>query len=85
MKNHDQELLPLKEHMKMNNMLPAEAIIVDNQRHVYWITNNDLPKQASYIATHNPVDEQGPRLICSYGFIDEKEQFSYSSSDQKTV
>ena len=81
MKNHDQELLSLKEHMKMNNMLPAEEVIIDNQRHIYSITNNGLPKQASYIATYNPVGKHGPRLICSYGFIDEKEQFTYSSSE----
>ena len=85
MKNHDQELLHLKEHMKMNNMLPAEEIINDNQRHIYWITINDSPKQASYIATRNPVGKRGPRLICSYGLVDEKEQFTYSSSEQKTV
>lgn len=67
--------------MKINNMLPAEKVIVDNQRHVYWITNNGLSKQASYIATRNPIGKSGPSLICSYGFIDEKEQLSYSSSE----
>jgi hypothetical protein len=81
MTTYDQELLHLKEHMKMKNMLPAEEVIVDNQRHIYWITSNGLPKQASYIATRNPVGKSGPRLICSYGFIDEKEQFTYSSSE----
>lgn len=85
MKNHDRELLCLNEHMKIKNMLPLEDVIIDNQRHIYWITNNGSPKQASYIATRNPVGKRGPRLICSYGFINEKEQFTYSSSEQKTV
>lgn len=86
MKTHDQELLLLKEHMKKNNMLPQEEVIADNQRRTYWITNNGIPKEATYMATtRNPVGRSGPRLICSYGFIEEKEQFTYSSSEQKTV
>lgn len=85
MKTHDKELLPLKEQMQKNNLLPAENILVDNQRHIYWGSKNDLPKQASYIATRNPVGKRGPRLICSYGFIDEKKQFTYSSFNRNTV
>ena len=82
MKNHDQELLRLKEHMKMNNMLPVEAIIVDNQRHNYWITKNDLLKEAYYVATRNFKGKHGPLLICSYSFIDDEKEFRYSSSNK---
>jgi len=82
MKNHDQELFRLKEHMKSNNLLPVEAIIVDNQRHNYWITKNDLLKQAYYVATCNFQDENGPLLICSYSFIDDEKEFRYSSSNK---
>lgn len=81
MKTHDQELLRLKEHMKMNNMLPSEEVIVNNQRHLYVTANSGSPKQASYIATRKPMGKNGPRLICSYGLIDEEEQFNYSSSE----
>ena len=81
MTTHDQKLLRLKKHMNMNNMLPGEGIIIDNQRHIYWAINNGLRKQASYIATRNPLGRDGPRLICSYGLVDGKAQFSYSSSE----
>ena len=81
MKSHDKELLLLKEQMQKNKLHPTKKIITDNQRHIYWSTKNGSSKQASYIATRDPVGRDGPHLICSYGFIDDNEQFTYSSPD----
>ena len=85
MQNNEQELLHLKKHMKMNNMLPAEEIIVDNKRYDYWITKDGVTTQASYFAISDPLDVEGPSLICSYGLHDEVKQFSYTSALQNNL
>lgn len=77
--------IALKKHMEINNLYPVGGVAVDNQRHMYSVLIDGEIKKASYIATYNPMGEQEPKLVCSYGLIHEKEQFSYSSLTGKSV
>lgn len=73
------ESIKLRNHMAQNNLNPKGRIIADNQRHIYSKFINGAPRQVSYIATFDPLEEDGPTLMCSYGLIDEKENYHYSS------
>lgn len=83
--NIKKELQDLRTHMANNKLEPLGAIIPDNQRHLYSINGQEESRYATYIATSYPFEEDpnGPALICSYGLIDEKEQYSYSSLRKK--
>ena len=61
--------------------LAPKKLISDNNRHMYWVNIDGQPRQASYIATRNPVGKKGPALICSFGLIDEKTQYNFSSDN----
>lgn len=77
MKNHDQQLFYLKEHMSNNNLLSSEEIIVDDEPHEYQVIRNGKLEDAYYIAMHDYVGKHGPRLICFYGLRNEVEKFRY--------
>ena len=73
------ELSILKAHMVQNKLAPSESVIPDNQRHRYVVDIDGEALPASYIATRKPVGNDGPLLICSYGFENAKEQYFYES------
>jgi len=80
-KNIKKELIALKNHMKKNGLAPSEPIIPDNHPRMYEVCIDGESRKGVYTATPYPFDKDpaGPVLVCSYGLIDEKERYSYSS------
>lgn len=77
--------MALKNHMKKNGLAPSKPIVGDNQPHMYEVYIDGRLGQGVYTATLYPFDKDpaGPALVCSYGLIDEKERYSYSSIMKK--
>lgn len=79
MNNFKRELIC---EMGNNNLEPYDDLIFDGQPHKYeaYINGEHIP--ARYTATLYPFDSMhnGPVLICQYGLINDKAQYTYSSS-----
>jgi len=67
---------------KMGNFEPKD-IIFDDQTHTYNAYINGEYKPATYRASLYPFekDPNGPAVICNFGLINEKEHYTYSSSE----
>lgn len=74
------ELQALRNHMTVRQLAPSEPIIADNDSHDYMVKIKGELKQARYIATTYPLEEDpaGPTLVCSYGLWDDI-PYNYSS------
>jgi len=75
------ELLEMDYHLANTPKAPSEPVIIDNQPHRYEVCIDGKSRKGIYTATSYPLDRDptGPALACSYGLIDEKEQYNYSS------
>lgn len=74
------ELQSLRNDMAQFQLAPSEAIVADNNPHMYTVNIKGEPRQAIYTATTYPLEEDqtGPSLICWYGFPEDEPHF-YSS------
>ena len=82
----ENDLVALRRHMEQNRCAPSKQIITDNQLHRYSVLSNGIMRDARYTATLYPFenDTNGPSLVCSYGFLDERGGgYSYSSLMEK--
>jgi hypothetical protein len=83
----NEELENIKRHMKKNNFPLPDLFIVDGNSNVYEVLIKGKLRKIKYEIYIDPLEEDpsGPLITAHYAFIDEKEQFSYTSSAQKTV
>lgn len=75
------ELLEMDYHLANTPKAPSEPVIPDGQSRTYEACIDGEWHKGVYTATSYPFDKDptGPVLVCSYGLIDEKEQYNYSS------
>lgn len=80
----DLELLRID--MDENGLAPTGSLIADNHAYTYTANINGNPQGAIYTAVAYPFDDdpQGPTLIGWYGTVNGKEQYTYSSFQEKT-
>lgn len=76
----DHYFAELYKQMEHHQLLPLEPIVADNTTYVYSVLVDGKLQKATYIATLNPLDEDGPSLFCSYGLINSSEQYTYISN-----
>lgn len=74
-----EELAHLKREMQSKGLAPDRPITPDGKRHIYTVTFNGTPRDATYIASTYPFGSEGPVLLCTYSFMDEVQQYGYQS------
>lgn len=79
----NEELENIKRHMKKNKFPLPDLFIVDGNSNVYEALIEEKLRKIKYEVYVDPLEEDpsGPLVMANYAVIDEKEQFSYSSSE----
>jgi hypothetical protein len=67
----------LKHHMGRNAIALHDTIVPDNVRRFCIVGFLGKLYAISYIAILDPLEEEGPHMICSYGLIDSASQYTY--------
>lgn len=69
----------MRSHMESNGLKPDEPIVIDGERHLYYVNFKHKLRQAYYTATEYPYFNNTLILLCNYGFIDGGPSYCYSS------
>lgn len=78
----------LRKHMshQVIDLDPIEyEIIADGEYHDYEVNVNGELKKAIYIGFFNPFPTQEESLLCVYGFLDNKERYTFISHPQEPL
>jgi len=81
--NLDNRKLLLKRDMQTKGLCPKKQLHIDNQRHQYKVRHKGKIRNASYLALRDSFGSDIDILLCEYGLIDSKQQYTFQHHCKK--